>query len=364
MSWTLLRKKRFYGICVAAAFLGFSFWGINLKASWAAIKHIEPLYFIPVFCGVFLMPLFRAQRLKIIIDPEKKIDGWRVFSIFNVAQLLNSFVPALGPVARVLFFSRMLDLTKTFSFTMVVLEVLFDGLTLLMLIFAASSLFVFPDWLVRGEAVILFICLLFFGFFYFLLHKRDKSTHSLPRWMYRLPRHWLRKVINISNSFLAGLRMLKSGRHLILVIVLSLGSWLVHALAVFSLIKAFGFNLPFWGALVILIVNTAAIMVQVSPGNLGTFQFACILGLSFFGIPKDAALSFSLVLHAVEIVPIALLGTYYSFSSHIHWKEYQTPESLHEQEDFAAGKYSFNGSRDERRRLDDDPLEVKTIDRG
>lgn len=342
MRWAMFRKKQFYGMLVAVGFLIYSFWGIDLAASWAAIRQIEPLYFIPVLLGVFLMPLTRAQRLKIIIDPEKKIDGWRVFSVFNVAQLLNSFVPAVGPVARVLFFSRMFGLTKTFAFTMVVLEVLFDGLTLLILVFAASSLFVFPGWLVRGEAVVLFICLLFFGFFYFVLHRRGKSSRSLPRWMYRLPRPWVRKVKNISDSFLAGLRMLKSGRHLALVVVLSFVSWLVHAMAVFSLIKAFGFELPFWGALVILIVNTAAIMIQISPGNLGTFQFACILGLSFFGISKDSALSFSLVLHAVETLPIAVLGTYYSFSSQIRLKEYQTPESLREQEDLATRKYPFN----------------------
>ncbi|MFC1476176.1 lysylphosphatidylglycerol synthase transmembrane domain-containing protein, partial [Candidatus Zixiibacteriota bacterium] len=192
--------------------------------------------------------------------------------------------------------------------------------------------------------------------------KRGKSAHSLPRWMYRLPRHWVRKIKNISDSFLAGLRMLKSGRHLALVIVLSLASWLVHAIAVFSLLNAFGFELPFWGALVILIVNTAAIMIQISPGNLGTFQFACILGLSFFGIPKESALSFSLVLHVAETLPIALLGTYYSFSSHIRLKEYQTPESLREQEDFATGEYPFNGGREELPVSQPEETETKMVD--
>jgi len=363
MGWTLFRKKQFYGIVVATAFLAFSFWGIDLKASWAAVRQIEPLYFIPVFCGVFLMPMVRAQRLKYIIDPEKKIDTWKVFSVFNVAQLLNSFVPALGPVARVLFFSRTLGLTKTFAFTMIVLEILFDGLTLLMFIFAASSLFVFPAWLVWGEAVILFICLLFFGFFYFVLHKRGKSNHSLPRWVYRLPRNWVRRVKNTVDSFLAGLAMLQSGRHLLLVTALSLCSWLVHALAVFSLLKAFNFALPFWGALVILIINTVAIMIQISPGNLGTFQFACILGLSFFGISKNSALSFSLVLHASETIPIALLGTYYSFSSQIQLKKYQTPETLHELENLAKRDYPFIEYETGDQAIAEDKVGIENVDK-
>jgi len=348
MVWTVLKKKRYYGILVALGFLIYSFWGIDLSSSWAAIRQVEPLYFIPALLGIFLMPLVRAQRLKVIFEHERKINGWKVFSVFNVAQLLNISLPILtGQVARVLFFSRMFSLTKTFSFTMVVLEALFDGLTLLMFIFAASSLIVFPDWLVRGEVVVLVACILLFGFFYFILHHRSKSSRRLPRWMYRFPRRWIREIKNISNSFLAGLRMLKSGRRLLYVVFLSLASWLAHALAVFSLIYAFGFDLPFWGALVILIVNTAVIMIPISPGNLGTFQFACIFGLSFFGISKESALSFSLVLHAVESLPVIALGLYYSLSSHVRLKEYQTPEVLREQEYLAAHEYPFDGEGEE-----------------
>jgi len=346
MTWKFLKTKRFYGVLVALGFLIYSFWGIDLSGSWAAIRKIEPWYFIPVALGVFLMPMARAQRLKIIFEQEKEINGWRVFSVYNIAQLLNTSLPALtGQVARVLFFSKMFGLTKTFSFTMVVLEVLFDGVIVLMFVFASSSLVVLPDWLEGGETVILLACLLLFGFFYFILHRREKSAHRAPRWMYRLPRRWVREWVNISNSFLAGLQMLKSGRHLVLALVFSLASWLAHALAVFSLLYAFGFDLPFWGAIVILIINTAVIMVPISPGNLGTFQFACILGLKFFGVPKESALSFSLVLHLFETIPIVALGLYYMFSSRIQLKEYQTPEVYQEQEYLATKEYPFSNER-------------------
>jgi uncharacterized membrane protein YbhN (UPF0104 family) len=89
------------------------------------------------------------------------------------------------------------------------------------------------------------------------------------------------------------------------------------------LLYAFNFDLPFWGAMVILIINTVLIMIPLSPGNLGTFQFACILGLSFFGVHKAEALSFSLVLHVIEIVPVALLGMFYLIISHTKLEEYQ-----------------------------------------
>jgi len=343
MDWSIFKKKRFYGFLIALGFLAYSFWGIDLAASWAAIRRIELWYFIPVLTGVFLIPIVRAERLKIIFEKEKAISSWKVFSVYNVAQVLNISLPALtGQVARVLFFSRMFGLTRTFSFTMVMLEVLFDGLTLVMFVFAASSLVVFPKWLMRGEVVILVACALLFGFFYFILHRQRKSTRTLPRWMRRLPRRWVREWLNVSHSFLAGLRMLRSGRALLWSVLLSLGSWLAHALAVFSLLYAFRFELPFWGALIILIVNTIVIMVPISPGNLGTFQFACIFGLSFFGIPKESALSFSLVLHLAETLPVVALGLYFSFSTHVRLREYQTPEVLREREYLATREYPFD----------------------
>jgi len=109
-------------------------------------------------------------------------------------------------------------------------------------------------------------------------------------------------------------------------------------------LHAFQFELPFWGALIILIVNTIVIMVPISPGNLGTFQVACIFGLSFFGIPKESALSFSLVLHAAETLPVLALGLYYSLSTHVRLKEYQTPEVLREREYLATREYPFDAS--------------------
>lgn len=126
--------------------------------------------------------------------------------------------------------------------------------------------------------------------------------------------------------------MLKSTKHLSLVSLLSLASWVAHALIVLFLLRAFDFNVPFWGAMVILIVNTIVIMVPVSPGNIGTFQLACIVGLSFFGISKDQALGFSILLHIAEIGPVFVLGSIASFSEHVKIREFQTEELLAEKE--------------------------------
>jgi hypothetical protein len=125
--------------------------------------------------------------------------------------------------------------------------------------------------------------------------------------------------------------MLKSWRHLIRVFLFSFIFWFARVFIVFSLLYAFQFDVPFWGAIVVLVMLSIAIMIQISPGNVGTFQFACILALSLFGVRKDAALSFSLVLHAVEMITVLALGFYSSVHSAIGLKGY--PDSDDEEDD-------------------------------
>lgn len=332
----LWRSKRLWGILVAFGFLIYSFWGTDPRAIWQTFLKIRPIYMVPVMVGVVGMPLARAIRLKYILDPHRKVTGVRLFAIYSVGQLLNIVLPALtGQIGRVILFSRTLSVTKTTAFTMVVLELLFDGLTMMMLIFGASFLVVLPPVVLRGEIAILATCVLLFGFFYFVLHRSRSKKHHIDWLRDRLPARLVREWDNVKSSFLAGLDMLTSTRHLLVVLFFSIASWIAHAFIVLALLHMFGFDFPLWAAMVILIINTLAIMIPLTPGNIGTFQVACIIGLGFFNIPKDEALGFSIFLHIFEVGPVFLLGLIASFSQHVRVSEYRTPEALAEQERLA-----------------------------
>lgn len=328
---------RLVGLLAAFVVLVLMFRNTDPHDIWNAIARMEFVYLIPALIGALAMPVARALRLQYVMAPHHHVPGRRVFAVYNVGQLLNIMMPVLtGQVARVILFSRTLGITKTFAFTMVILEVLFDGLVLFVMVFGASFLFVMPDWMVRGEVMIFIATALLLGFFYYVLH-RSKHTDSAPNWFHRhAPKRLVTEWDNVKVSFLAGLNMLKSTKHLMLVLLLSIASWIAHALMVLFLIRAFEFDVPFWGAMVILIVNTIIIMVPISPGNIGTFQLACIVGLSFFGISKDQALGFSILLHIAEIGPVFVLGTIASFSEHVHLSEFKTEELLAEKERLAT----------------------------
>jgi uncharacterized protein (TIRG00374 family) len=331
------RWLRLLGLIAAFVVLVMMFRHTDPHDIWNSFARMDLWLLVPVLVGTVAMPVARAIRLKFMMEPHHKRPIGRVISIYNVGQLLNIMMPVLtGQVGRVLLFSRTLVVTKTFAFTLVILEILFDGLVLVMMVFAASFLIVLPDWMMRGEVMIIFAMILLFGFFYLALN-RHKKEHADPSWFRRhSPARLVREWDNVKGSFLAGLNLLKSTRHLLMVLLLSIASWIAHALIVLFLLRAFALDVPFWGAMVILIVNTVVIMIPVSPGNIGTFQLACIVGLNFFGVPKDEALGFSILLHVAEVGPVFLLGVISSFSAHVHLREFQTAELAAEKERLAT----------------------------
>jgi len=103
--------------------------------------------------------------------------------------------------------------------------------------------------------------------------------------------------------------MLKSSRHTVLTSVYSILHWLSHALVIYCLMLALDIDLSPLAALVVLTVNALLLMFPITPGNLGTFQWACVVSMTtLFGVPKESSISFSVLLHLLDMAPIYIAG--------------------------------------------------------
>jgi uncharacterized membrane protein YbhN (UPF0104 family) len=90
--------------------------------------------------------------------------------------------------------------------------------------------------------------------------------------------------------------------------ILTLVSWLALAASAWVLMPAFDLDLGFEaGALVIVAVGLAMI-VPAPPAALGVFEGAVVVALVAFDVDASIALSYALVLHAVNVVPYLAAG--------------------------------------------------------
>ncbi len=82
-----------------------------------------------------------------------------------------------------------------------------------------------------------------------------------------------------------------------------------QALAFWLILRAYGLPLSVWiGAIVLLIVHLGTALPN-APGNVGTYQFFCVVGLTFFGVAKSQATGFSLVVFVLLTIPLWVLGS-------------------------------------------------------
>lgn len=306
----IYKSKRFWGAIIAVTFLFVSFYDVNLNELIKTLGRIDLKFLLLALFFEFMIPVAKSLRWKFILDPVKKIPVREIFSLYCLGWMVNVILPALtGQVARSFMLSKKQNLAKASSFASIALEVVFDGLSLLLLMVVVSYMFAFPSWLIRGEYTLAISVSLGLAFLYFLTHNQKLFS----KLKVKFPHKVTEKIDQISHSFSQGLQMLKSSKHIVLVTLFSILSWLSQIAVVTLLLLAFNFKIPVWSAVVIIIINALMMMFPLTPGNIGTFQVATILGLSFFDVHKTEALSFGLVLHSLDILPFLFLGSLFLY---------------------------------------------------
>jgi uncharacterized membrane protein YbhN (UPF0104 family) len=78
--------------------------------------------------------------------------------------------------------------------------------------------------------------------------------------------------------------------------------------ALWSMMRAYGLDLPFLAAVVVVLIINLGISLPNAPANVGSYQFFCVLGLSVFQVDKTSATGFSFFAFVMLTLPFLVLG--------------------------------------------------------
>lgn len=81
-----------------------------------------------------------------------------------------------------------------------------------------------------------------------------------------------------------------------------------QVLGLWAMMQAYGLQLPFLAAIVVLLVINLGVSLPNAPANVGSYQFFCVLGLSVFQVDKTSATSFSIFAFLGLTIPFIFLG--------------------------------------------------------
>ena len=305
-----MRLRLWLGIAVSLVLLWVAFRGVPLEELGHSLRQIRPLWLLPVLASILVRFWLTAVRWQVLLRPAKRIGTHRLFAVTLIGFMANNVLPArLGEFVRAYALGRTEALSSSLSFATIVVERVFDGFTLLLFLVVGLSFLDPQPWLLWSAAAAGALYLAALGV---LLGLRRPGGAALSAWLVGwLPAGLRVRVSGLLASFTLGLQVFDDPRALLAVAGLSLLIWLINVAGIQAMFATFALDLPVHAAMLVQAIIAVAIVLPSAPGYVGTFQVATVAALALFAVPEATALSLSLVYHAVNYVPITVVGLVY-----------------------------------------------------
>lgn len=313
-------KRLIIGIILSALFLYLFLRNLDLAQVWKVIQAGKTSWILLALALNMSNYFMRALRWRYFLLPIKKTGIWNLYKTTVIGFALSAIFPArIGEVVRPYLLGMKENISRSAALATVVVERLFDTITVLFMLVFYLLVLIRPEELSPGArdsldqlkltGLYVFAFVLFVLIFLYYLKRNPAAVRKIARWFERfLPEKAAHKIDGILDSFIEGLSILHDRLILFKISYWSILFWLVISLSFWAGVKAYQDDFPFTGTFLIMILLAIGIAVP-TPGGVGSFHFACKFGLTrFFDVPDAQAGAIALVFHAIGFVPVTIQG--------------------------------------------------------
>jgi uncharacterized protein (TIRG00374 family) len=306
---TLQRALPWLGIAVTTVFGYLAVRDVRWSEAWAAFRSSNQWWLVPAFAALAVAVVLRAVRWRSLFAPDRRPPLTTTASALLVGYFFNNVLPArAGEAARVVALNRTAGTPRAELAATVVVERIFDVLSLVVLLFVASPWLPHVAWTTSayvlaaalgGACLLLVIGVAVWD---------ERPFRLLLRPLRLLPFVEEERLGRAALNLTHGLAAIKRPRVAFAALTWTLLSWLALALSTWFVLVGFDLGVsPLAGLLVIIAINLALI-VPSSAAAIGVFEAATVVALSAFGVSRSTALSAALVLHLLNLVPYLVAG--------------------------------------------------------
>lgn len=331
-TWILFMRRWLLvvlGVVVSGIFLFLGFQGLELAQLWATIQTIEVGWLLAATAVYFAAAYVITWRWYYLLRPVQDVPPARLFPLVIVGYMGNNVYPLrVGEVIRAYLLNRREGTSIPSALTTILVERVFDGLTMLAFVFTALFFVQFEQAIIREGILILAVLFAAVLLVFFGLALRPALTRRLYTTLIgRFAPPAMRESLNrLAGNLMNGLEALRSPRDLLLTSGASLVSWTIEASTYWIVLRAFPFDVSFFVVLLMVGLGNLATILPTTPGYVGTFHGIVALVLRAFAVaPADAA-AYAVVMHAVIWAPVTLAGAIYLVRMGLTWRDFARAE--------------------------------------
>jgi uncharacterized protein (TIRG00374 family) len=299
---------------ISLFFLDFVFAEIPLAEVGQAFATANYWMLGPSTLFVLLHLYFRTLRWQWLLKPMGEVSFWPAFRGLVIGITGNAVLPArAGEFLRAYVLGRSAGLSKTGVFATLVVERIFDGLTVLLVLVLVIALGISDENFHRfgilggifyvGATVALII-------FMIKRHWADTFVNKF------LPANLAKLILRLLDGFTSGLAILKNPRQLAMVTLWNVLTWLMTPLSFWFALQALDFGAPLpWQASVLMLPAMAlALTVPGPPGGVGIANYAIKLTLDLT-LPnaanvQEAVAAASILIYLSQFLPEIIPGIF------------------------------------------------------
>jgi uncharacterized protein (TIRG00374 family) len=302
------------GVALLALFLR----GVEWPALLAAFRSASAPGLVATVLATLVTYVIRSWRWGYLLAPLAKVPLPRLFSATLVGFMSGLIVPRAGEILRPYLIGRRHGVKTSAAFASIILERLFDLITVVVLF--GLYLYVLPTpaqqtrgpllGVLRGAGALVGLAALGITLVLAMFHAQAaRATALVDRLLSVLPPRLARPIGEAVRAFQEGLGVLQAPpRHLLAIAGQSVLTWLTIALGIHFNNRAFGIELPFHTTFLIIGFLTVGVAVP-TPGMVGGFHESYRLALTqAFSAAPETAVAAGIALHALTNLPVLILG--------------------------------------------------------
>ncbi len=325
------------GIIVSGTTLYYAFRNVPAGELFHYLATINYWWIVPATVIILTSFCLRVYRWQLLLGGDGNIGFWQAFHPLMIGFMLNCVFPGrIGEIGRPLILKKKEDYPFSRALATVAAERVFDSLLLVIMLAAVlSAIPIDPgrdivfggyrlnrDTLTAASSGLVKLCMLVVAGV--VLVSWGRSRRLVIAAVERLPavfgfagggirdkvkRYAADPLVHIVENVAAGFSLVKSPRLLLACTLLSVLIWALMALSYYVVsMGAPGVEIGFAQMTAVMVIVCFFIALPSIPGYWGIWEAGGVFALALFGVNAREAAGFTLANHAIQMLPIIVIG--------------------------------------------------------
>ena len=306
MTKNLLKIIVSVAVSVVAGYLAFR--NVQLNQVMTVIRQVDAISIVFVVILLVAPQFLRSFRWGLLLSPLEQFTQRLLLPITCIGFLFVWILPArLGEVARPYLLQQNSRLGLSAAMGSVVLERLIDASFLVALLAICLPALQLPGWLLSSFQGFAFLLLA--AVVVVLLGSLPQFRLGLLQLVSRiLPERLSDFLTNAAENFYSGMQAVVSIKTLLSTLAQTSVIWAAGLAAYMVMFNAFDLQLGLLAGITVLVLTCLGIALPAGPGFIGNYHYACMVALTLFGVQKETALAFAILIHFLTLIVIVIMG--------------------------------------------------------